>query len=90
MNIYVSNLMTNIKEDELKQLFAAYGQVSSCRIIGDKYTGVSRGFGFVEMPQDAEANKAIQDLNGKEVGGRNIAVSVAREREDRTFQRRSY
>lgn len=85
MTIYVSNLMSQVNEAELKQAFSAYGTVASCKIIGDKFTGVSRGFGFVEMSQDAEANKAIKELDGSHLGGRNISVAIARERVDRSF-----
>jgi RNA recognition motif-containing protein len=80
MNLYVSNLMTQVTDEDLKKLFATYGQVSSVKIISDRYTGVSRGFGFVVMPQQAEADKAIRELNGRNVEGRSIAVAEARER----------
>lgn len=90
MTIYVSNLMSNINEEELKNSFAVYGQVTSCKIITDRYTGVSRGFGFVDMPQEAEGDKAIRELDGKEMGGRNITVSVAKERVVRPFPDKRY
>jgi RNA recognition motif-containing protein len=80
MNLYVSNLMSSINDEDLKKLFAAYGQVSSAKVIADKYTGVSRGFGFVTMPQQAEADKAIKELDGKNVEGRSISVAEARQR----------
>lgn len=64
MNIYVSNLGFNVQDAELKQLFNAYGEVSSAKVIMDKFTNQSRGFGFVEMPDDAAAQKAITELNG--------------------------
>ena len=83
MNIYIGNLPFNAAEDELKELFAAYGQVDSVSLIKDKYTGQSRGFGFVEMPNLKEAQAAIAGLNGKEFMGRNLTVNPARPREER-------
>lgn len=90
MNIYVSNLMTQVQVEELTQLFSNYGEVSSCKIIEDKFTGISRGFAFIEMPNNTDANKAMAALNGKQVAGRSIAVSEARSREDRAFQQKNY
>ena len=84
MTIYVSNLMSQVNEEELKKAFAVYGNVSSCKIIGDKFTGVSRGFGFVDM-QDEDGSKAIKGLDGTNLGGRSISVAVAKERVDRSF-----
>ncbi len=83
MNIYVGNLARETTEAELRQAFEAFGQVSSVAVIKDKYTGESRGFGFVEMPNTAEAQAAIAGLNGKELGGRALNVNEARPREDR-------
>jgi len=83
MNIYVSNLSFHTTEEDLKNLFAKFGQVSSAKIIMDRETNRSRGFGFVEMPSEAEGKEAMQALNNKEVEGRAMSVSVAREREDR-------
>lgn len=83
MNIYVGNLARETTEAELRQAFEAFGQVSSVAVIKDKYTGESRGFGFVEMPNTAEAQAAIAGLNGKELGGRTLNVNEARPREDR-------
>ena len=83
MNIYVGNLSYNVTEDELKNVFAQYGEVSSAKIITDKYSGRSKGFGFVEMPVQGEAEEAITALNDKEVKGRNIKVNKARPKEDR-------
>lgn len=80
MNIFVSNLSFKFDENALKELFQNYGEVSSCKIITDKFTGKSRGFGFVEMPNVAEGQKAIDGLNGTEHDGRNINVNVAKER----------
>jgi len=80
MNIFVSNLSFKFNEDSLKELFEGYGEVKSCKIIMDKLTGKSRGFGFVEMNNVAEGQKAIEGLNESEQDGRNISVSVAKER----------
>jgi RNA recognition motif-containing protein len=79
MNIYVGNLPYNISEDELKGIFEEYGAVSTVKIVTDKYSGKSKGFGFVEMNDDNEAKEAIDDLNGAEVKGRNLKVNQARE-----------
>ncbi len=83
MNIYVSNISFHTSEEDLKNLFSKFGTVTSAKIIMDRETDRSRGFGFVEMESSEEANKAIQDLNGKEIEGRALSVSVAREKEDR-------
>jgi RNA recognition motif-containing protein len=83
MNIYVGNLSRELTEDELKEAFVAYGTVESAKIISDKFTGISRGFGFVEMPDESEAQNAIGELNGKELKGRTIIVNKARPRTDR-------
>lgn len=80
MNIYVGNLDYKLQENELEQLFGEYGEVSSVKIITDKYTGKSKGFGFVEMPEDENAEAAIEALNGKEVNGRQMRVNKARPR----------
>lgn len=80
MNIYVGNLPFNTSEEDLRQIFAAYGQVNSAAIIKDKMTGRSRGFGFVEMANDAEAREAIAGLNGTEMDGRTLTVNEARPR----------
>src|ERR1700744_2029546 len=80
MNIFVGSLPFKLQEDELKQLFEAYGEVSSVKLINDRETGRSKGFGFVEMPDDESAQQAITALNGTEVAGRTIAVSQAEER----------
>jgi RNA recognition motif-containing protein len=78
MNIYVGNLSYNATEEELKQAFEGYGRVDSARIIVDKYTDQSKGFGFVEMPDSSEAQAAIGGLDGKEMGGRPLRVIEAR------------
>lgn len=83
MNIYVSNLSFHTTEDDLLQMFAAYGSVSSAKIVMDKFTNKSRGFGFIEMPDDSAAQEAIKMLNNKDIQGRTLSVSVARPREDR-------
>jgi RNA recognition motif-containing protein len=83
MNIYVGNLSYGMSEDELRQAFAAYGEVSSVKILMDRETGRSRGFGFVEMPNHSEAETAITQLNGKDVGGRPLRINEARPRERR-------
>lgn len=83
MNIYVGNLNWQTTEDELRQAFESFGQVDTATIIKDKYTGSSRGFGFVEMPSDQEGQAAIDGLNGTELAGRTLKVNLARPREDR-------
>ena len=83
MNIYVGNLSYGMSEDELRQAFAAYGEVSSVKILMDRETGRSRGFGFVEMPNKGEADTAIAQLNGKDLGGRPLRINEARPRERR-------
>lgn len=82
-NIYVGNLPFSTTDDDLNQLFSPYGSVSSARIIKDKFTDRSRGFGFVEMENDGEADKAIEATNGKDVEGRALKVSEARPREEK-------
>jgi RNA recognition motif-containing protein len=81
MNIYVGNLSYGMSEDELRDAFGAYGEVSSVKILMDRETGRSRGFGFVEMPNKSEAEAAIAQLNGKDVGGRALRINEARPRE---------
>ena len=88
MNIYVGNLPFTATEDDVRQIFGAYGQVESVALIKDKLTGKPRGFGFVEMPKDTEAQAAIQALNGSDFNGRDMVVNPARPREE--GQRRSY
>ena len=82
MNIYVGNLSREATESDLREAFQAFGEVSSAAVIKDKFSGESRGFGFVEMPSKAEAEKAISGLNGKSIKGRNITVNEARPRTD--------
>jgi RNA recognition motif-containing protein len=83
MNIYVGNLPFTTGEEELRATFSAFGQVSSVAVIKDQFTGQSRGFGFVEMPNKDEGMAAINGLNGKEVKGRALKVNEARPREER-------
>lgn len=83
MNIYVSNLGFNVKDEDLKQVFTPYGEVSSAKIIMDKMTNQSRGFGFVEMADNAAAQKAVSELDGSSIDNRNIKVVEARPKEDK-------
>jgi RNA recognition motif-containing protein len=83
MNIYVTNLTYTTTEDELSHLFEPYGMVETVRIITDRDTGRSRGFGFVDMPNAMEANAAIAELDGTSLGGRALTVTEARPREER-------
>jgi RNA recognition motif-containing protein len=78
MNIYVGNLAPDVTEDELRQAFEAFGQVQTATVIKDKFSGESRGFGFVEMPAKAEAQTAITEMNGKDLKGRTLNVNEAR------------
>ena len=82
MNLYVGNLSYDVTEENLRQAFEPFGQVSSATVVKDKYSGQPRGFGFVEMPDRAEAQAAIQNLNGKELLGRQMNVNEARPRTD--------
>ena len=83
MNIYVGNLSYGMSESELRDAFSAFGEVSSAKILIDRETGRSRGFGFVEMPNQSEAETAIAQLNGKDLGGRALRINEARPRERR-------
>ena len=83
MNIYVGNVLREATEDDLRQAFEPFGQVTSIKIIKDRYTGISRGFGFVEMPDYQEAKSALSGLNGKDLKGRALKVNEARPRDDR-------
>ena len=80
MNIYVGNLSRDVAEDDLQQAFEAFGQVETAKVIKDRFSGESRGFGFVEMPSKKEALAAISELNGKEIKGRAVNVNEARPR----------
>ncbi|MEJ5303899.1 MAG: RNA-binding protein [Bacteroidales bacterium] len=82
MNIFVGSLPFKLQEADLREIFEEHGEVSSAKIITDKFSGRSKGFGFVEMPNDAEAQAAIDELNGAEVDGRAIVVNKAEERRE--------
>jgi RNA recognition motif-containing protein len=90
MNIYVGNLPYNLTEDDLKAAFSEFGEVSSANIIMDKMSGQSKGFGFVEMPDNSEADQAIKALNESALNGRNIKVNQARPRGERSPRRPRY
>jgi RNA recognition motif-containing protein len=83
MNMFVSNLSFHTTDEDLRDLFKEFGEVSSAKVITDRETGRSRGFGFVEMPEEAAAKQAMQGIEGKEIEGRAVSVSVAKEKEDR-------
>lgn len=87
MNIYVGNLSYNVTETQLKTLFEEFGAVTSASLIKDKYSGESKGFGFVEMEKQNEAEEAIKGLNGRPMEGRNLTVNLARPRNDRSNSR---
>jgi RNA recognition motif-containing protein len=82
MNIFCGSLPFRLQESELKEFFEEYGEVTAARIITDKFSGRSKGFGFVEMPNDDQAKKAIEELDGAEVDGRTIVVNQAEERKE--------
>lgn len=88
MNIFISNINYSVKESQLEELFASYGAIQSAKIIMDRETGRSRGFGFVEMPNNDDANTAIESLNGALFQGKNLNVSEARPKEEKP--RRSF
>ena len=90
MNIYVGNLPYSVTEDDLRNMFGEFGEVSSANIITDQYTGQSKGFGFVEMSNQQEAEEAISNLNDSSVQGRNVKVSQARPRKDNAARRPRY
>ena len=87
MNIYVGNLSRETTEDDLRQAFEAFGQINSVNIIKDRFSGESRGFGFVEMPSKQEAQKAIEEMNGKDLIGRAVNVNEARPKTNRRDSR---
>jgi RNA recognition motif-containing protein len=94
MNIYVGNLSWNLKDQDLSDLFTPFGEVASAKIVLDKFTQRSKGFGFVEMPNDQEAQAAIAQLNGNEIDGRNLVVNESRPKEGGSdsggFKKRSF
>ena len=90
MNIYVSNLSFAVQDEDLRSYFAEYGDVTSAKVIMDKFTNRSKGFGFVEMSDETAAQKAIAELDGATVDGRSIKVSVARPKEERPARKPSY
>jgi len=91
MNIFISNLSFRVNDEDLKQLFVEYGVVTSAKVITDRYSGKSRGFGFVEMSDDNESKKAIEELNQAEYDGKVISVSIAKPKtENRSGGKKSY
>jgi RNA recognition motif-containing protein len=90
MNIYVGSLTYDVTEDEIRDVFSPYGEISSISIIKDKFSGKSKGFGFVEMPKQEEAEEAIKCLDESEMKGRNIKVNEAKPREERPKRRERY
>jgi RNA recognition motif-containing protein len=90
MNIYVGSLSYDVTEDDVRDVFSPYGEISSISIIKDKFSGKSKGFGFVEMPKQEEAEEAIKCLDESEMKGRNIKVNEAKPREERPKRRERY
>jgi RNA recognition motif-containing protein len=90
MNIYVGNLSYKMTDNDLEKLFSSYGSVSASKIVIDRETGRSKGFGFVEMPNQSEGDEAIRQLDGKEVEGRNIKVNVAKPKEEKPRRSQRY
>jgi len=90
MNIYVGNLDFGVTEEDLREAFGQYGEVISANVIKDRMSGRSKGFGFVEMPNNSEADKAIKALNGSDIKGRTVKVNQARPRGDRSSRRSKY
>ena len=90
MNIYIGNLAYTVTEDDLRDAFSEFGQVDSASIINDKFSGRSKGFGFVDMPNDSEAREAIESMNEKDLNGRTIKVNEAKPREERPARRDRY
>ena len=90
MNMYIGNLAHDVTEDDLRNAFSEFGEVSSVKIIIDKFSGRSKGFGFVEMPNNSEADQAIKALNGKVLNGRSIKVNQAEARRKRPKRRHRY
>ncbi len=90
MNIYVGNLSYKMKDEDLEKLFSPFGSVSESKVISDRDTGRSKGFGFVEMENQAEGDEAIKELDGKEIDGRNIKVNVAKPKTDKPRRSQRY
>ncbi|MEI7934415.1 MAG: RNA-binding protein [Chlorobiaceae bacterium] len=90
MNIYIGNLAYTVTEDDLREAFSEFGQVESASIINDKFSGRSKGFGFVDMPNESEAREAIESMNEKDLNGRTIKVNEAKPREERPARRDRY
>ncbi len=90
MNMYIGNLAYDVTEDDLRNAFSEFGEVSSVKIIIDKFSGRSKGFGFVEMPSNSEADQAIKALNGKMLSGRSIKVNQAEAKRKRPQRRHRY
>lgn len=93
MNIYIGNLSLSVTEDSLRSMFAEFGEIESLKIIKDRFTGRSKGYGFIEMPSNSEADQAIKALNGKFIEGRNMKVNQAHpggKRKKRSSRRRRY
>lgn len=83
MNLYIGNLANDVTDQDLEEAFSAYGEVSSAKVIKDRFSNLSRGFGFVEMPNNSEADKAIKTLNGESLKGKSIQISEARPRSEK-------
>jgi len=90
MNIYIGNLAYTVTESDLREAFSEFGEVASASIINDKFSGRSKGFGFVDMPNDSEAREAIEAMNEKDLNGRTIKVNEAKPREERPARRDRY
>jgi RNA recognition motif-containing protein len=90
MNIYVGNLSYSVSDDDLRQTFSRFGEVSQVNLIKDKFTGESKGFGFVEMTNNSQADAAIKGLNGTEMKGRNVTVNQAKPKTERPSQGRRF
>jgi RNA recognition motif-containing protein len=83
MNLYVGNLANEVTDEDLQNAFAHYGEVSSAKVIKDKFSNLSRGFGFVEMPNNSEADTAIKSLNGEDLKGKSLQISEARPKSEK-------
>lgn len=90
MNIYVGNLSYGMTDEDLGNLFGTFGSVSESKVVIDRETGRSKGFGFVEMPNQAEGDEAIRELDGKEIDGRSVKVNVAKPKEDKPRRSQRY